>query len=121
MKNNRAWTKMIFIGFGAGLINGIFGAGGGIIVVPALTFFFDVEQHKAQATAISIILPFAIISSLVYYMKGFVDFETTFHVALGSVMGSYIGSKALTRFSDTALRKFFGVFIILAALRMMLS
>ncbi|QUH26027.1 sulfite exporter TauE/SafE family protein [Serpentinicella alkaliphila] len=119
MKNIHYWIKILIIGFSAGLINGIFGAGGGMIVVPALTCFFNVEQHKAQATAISIILPFAIISSYVYYIKGFVDIGTTFQVAIGGIIGSYIGSKALTRFSDTALRKIFGVFIILAAIRML--
>lgn len=120
MREKKTWIKMIFIGFGAGLINGVFGAGGGMVVVPALTCFFNIEQHKAQATAISIILPFAIISSYVYYVKGFVDFGTTLQVAVGSVIGSYIGSKALTKFSDTVLRKIFGCFIILAAIRMLI-
>jgi len=120
MKNIKSWTKMIIIGFTAGLINGIFGAGGGMIIVPALTCFFGVEQHKAQATAISIILPFAIISGYVYYVKGFVNLGVTYNVALGSIIGSYIGSRALTRFSDSALRKIFGFFIIIAAIRMMI-
>ncbi|MDR5657866.1 sulfite exporter TauE/SafE family protein [Serpentinicella sp. ANB-PHB4] len=121
MRNIRSWSKMIIIGFIAGLINGVFGAGGGIIVVPALTNFFDVPQHKAQATAISIILPFAILSSIVYYTKGFVDLPTTFKVAIGGIIGSYIGSKSLTKFSDNTLRKIFGTFMIIAAIRMVFS
>ncbi|KJF27949.1 sulfite exporter TauE/SafE family protein [Clostridium aceticum] len=112
------WVKVLVIGFMAGIINGLFGAGGGTIIVPALNFVFDVPQHKAHATAISIILPFALVSSFVYYKEGFTALDVTWKVALGGIIGSYIGSKALTRFSDSYLRKIFGVFMILAALRM---
>ncbi|AOY76822.1 sulfite exporter TauE/SafE family protein [Clostridium formicaceticum] len=112
------WLKIIGIGFIAGVINGLFGAGGGTIIVPALNFVFSVPQHKAHATAISIILPFALVSSFVYYSQGFSALDVTWKVALGGIAGSYIGSRALTHFSDSYLRKIFGVFMILAALRM---
>ena len=112
------WPKVILVGLVAGLINGLFGAGGGTIIVPALNMIFGVPQHKAHATAISIILPFTIISSFVYYQKGYFAMEVTLKVMLGGIIGSYIGSKILRRFSDNYLRKIFGIFMILAALRM---
>ncbi|SDK59230.1 sulfite exporter TauE/SafE family protein [Natronincola ferrireducens] len=115
---NLYWLKIILVGFVAGIVNGLFGAGGGTIVVPALNFVFGVPQHKSHATAISIILPFAIISSFIYYRNGFTAFDVTFKVALGGIVGAYIGSRALSHFSDSYLRKIFGVFMILAALRM---
>lgn len=115
---NLYWFKVLLVGFIAGVINGLFGAGGGTIIVPALNFVFGVPQHKAHATAISIILPFAMISSFIYYKHGFTAIDVTYKVALGGIIGSYIGSKALNRFSDNYLRKIFGVFMILAALRM---
>jgi uncharacterized protein len=118
MKEVSSWLKILFTGLIAGTINGLFGAGGGTIVVPALTFFFGISQHKAHATAISIILPFALVSSFIYYKYGFAVIDITLNVAIGGVLGSYIGSKLLTRFSDNYLRKFFGLFMILAAIRM---
>ncbi|MBM7613549.1 sulfite exporter TauE/SafE family protein [Alkaliphilus hydrothermalis] len=115
------WIKLIAVGFVAGVINGLFGAGGGTIIVPALYFIFDVSQHKAHATAISIILPFALVSSFVYYRNGFTNLDVTWNVAMGGVIGSYIGSKSLTHFSASKLRKIFGVFMIIAALRMVIG
>lgn len=114
------WLKVIVVGFVAGIVNGLFGAGGGTIIVPALNFVFNIPQHKAHATAISIIFPFAIISSFIYYRHGVASIDVTLKVALGGIIGSFIGSKALHKFSDDKLRKIFGVFMILAALRMVL-
>lgn len=53
--------KLIGIGFLTGIINGLFGSGGGTIIVPALVFLIGMEDFKAHATAISIILPLSII------------------------------------------------------------
>ncbi|WP_026477974.1 sulfite exporter TauE/SafE family protein [Alkaliphilus transvaalensis] len=121
MKIKYQWIKIISVGFIAGVINGLFGAGGGTIIVPALYFVFGVSQHKAHATAISIILPFALISSFIYYRNGFSNLGITFNVALGGVIGSYIGSKSLTRFSASRLRQIFGIVMIIAAIRMIMT
>ncbi len=112
------WFKVLLIGFIAGLINGLFGAGGGTIIVPALNFIFQIPQHKCHATAISIILPFTIISSFIYCKHGFTSINTTVTVTLGGIIGSIIGSKSLNKLSDKHLRKIFGIFMILAAIRM---
>ena len=120
MNQSMYWIKMIAVGMVAGLINGLFGAGGGTIIVPALTLLFGITQHKAHATAISVILPFAIVSSLVYFHSGVADLDTTLWITLGGMVGSFFGSRSLTRFSSDYLRKIFGVFMILAAIRMVL-
>jgi len=115
------WVKIGLIGFFLGVINGLFGAGGGTVAVLALTFIFDISQHKAQATAISIILPLSLISSFIYYKNGFSTMDITIKVALGGIIGSYIGSNALDKIPANYLRKIFGFFIIAAALRMVFS
>jgi len=112
------WFKIGLIGFFSGIINGLFGAGGGTVAVLALTLFFDISQHKAQATAISIILPLSLISSFIYYKNGFATVDITFKVAIGGVIGSYIGSNALNKIPANYLRKVFGLFMIAAAIRM---
>ncbi len=121
LKKHIYWVKILFVGLIAGIVNGLFGAGGGTIIVPALTFVFGVSQHKSHATAISIILPFALISSFIYFKNDYFDLYVTLKIILGGMVGSYFGSRALTRFSASYLRKIFGIFMIIAAIRMVMG
>lgn len=120
MKKNANPLKTALIGIITGLINGLFGSGGGIILVPCLVFIMNIEDHKAHATAISIILPISIISSLIYYRYNIVDFSLSLKVAAGSVTGALAGSYLLNKISVNILRKIFGIFMIIAAIRMVL-
>jgi uncharacterized membrane protein YfcA len=110
--------KTALIGFAAGLVNGIFGSGGGTILVPCLVFLMGIEDHKAHATAISIILPISLISSFIYFRYDVADVSLTLKVAAGSVLGALFGSCVLNRVPINTLRKIFGIFMILAAIRM---
>jgi len=110
--------KVSLLGFLTGLLNGLFGSGGGTLLVPGLIFFLKVEEHKSHATAISIILPLAIVSTFIYFKSGIIDFQTTFKVAIGGVVGGYIGAKLLNRIPSSILRKVFAVFMMIAAFRM---
>lgn len=116
MDRNKA--KLISIGVITGFINGVFGSGGGIIVVPALIFLLKVDDHKAHATAISIILPLSIISSIIYFVKGSIPFKIAIPVSIGGVLGGYIGAKTLNKIPAKLLRKIFGCVIIYTAIRM---
>jgi uncharacterized membrane protein YfcA len=117
MKNKNV-LKTALIGFAAGIVNGIFGSGGGTILVPCLVFLMDIEDHKAHATAISIILPISLISSFIYFRYDVADLSLTLKVAAGSVLGALFGSFLLNRVPINTLRKIFGIFMILAAIRM---
>ena len=112
------WIKIGLIGFISGIINGLFGGGGGTILVLALTLILRINQHKAQATAISIILPLSLISSYIYYKSGFATMNVTFQIAVGGIIGSYIGSNILNKIPADYLRKIFSFFMIIAAIRM---
>jgi uncharacterized membrane protein YfcA len=118
MKNNGNIYKTALIGFITGLVNGVFGSGGGTILVPCLVFLMGIEDHKAHATAISIILPLSLISSFIYFRYDVVDLPLALNVAVGSVLGALTGSSILNRFSIGVLRKIFGIFMIIAAVRM---
>ena len=107
------------IGFGAGLVNGLLGSGGGVILVTSLVFLYKLQDHKAHATAISIILPLSIISALVYIKAGISSIGSILLVTFGSVTGAYFGSKLLNRLSISFIRKLFGIVMIIAAIRMM--
>ncbi|MDR7857158.1 sulfite exporter TauE/SafE family protein [Tissierella sp.] len=110
--------KLLTIGLITGLINGLFGSGGGTIVVPALVFILGVNDYKAHATAISIILPLSIISTIIYFTKDSIPFKVVIPVILGGVIGSYIGAKILNKIPIHILRKIFGSVIVYTAIRM---
>ncbi|SHJ24402.1 sulfite exporter TauE/SafE family protein [Lutispora thermophila] len=118
--NLKSKTSLWIIGFIAGIFNGLCGSGGGTILVPSLVFFTKVKDHNAHATAIAVILPLTIISSLIYAKSGIININTTFKVTIGTVIGAYIGSKLLNRLSISILRKLFGIFMIIAAIRMII-
>jgi len=110
--------KLVILGLFTGLINGLFGSGGGTLLVPGMIFVLGVEEHKAHATAISIILPLAIMSTLIYFNSGIISYKVTLKVALGGILGGYLGAKLLTKIPSSILRKIFAVFMMIAAFRM---
>ncbi len=110
--------KLILAGAFAGVCNGLFGSGGGTLAVPCLEKFASLEEKKAHATAILVILPLSAVSFLTYSSKINVDFTAAATVVSGGVLGSTAGAFFLKKFSGTILRKIFGLFILVAALRM---
>lgn len=117
--NKKFWISGI-IGVVTGLANGIFGSGGGTIVVPCMEKFLGVEPHKAHATAIAIILPLSVISAFVYLRGVEIDRQAVLWVSVGGVAGGYIGAKVLNKVSTRWLHWIFGGFMIVAAVRMIL-
>ena len=111
-------SLLIYIGFFAGLVNGLLGSGGGTILVPSLVFFSKIIDHKAHATAIAVILPLTIISSIIYIKHGITSVHLILYTTLGSMTGAYIGSRLLNKLSVSFLRKLFGFIMIIAAIRM---
>lgn len=118
--DNKA-IKLIGIGLITGMVNGLFGSGGGTLVVPALVFLLEIPDYKAHATAISIILPLSIISTLIYFRNNAIRFDIALMVVLGGVLGAFIGAKILKKVPTPILRKVFGSVIIITALRMIMK
>ncbi len=129
MDQGKAWfgkmkffkfTKYALIGVITGMANGLFGSGGGTIVVPSMVFLLKAEEHKAHATAIAIILPLTVVSAFMYIRGDFINWPLTLNVMLGGITGGYIGARLLNKCPAGLLSKMFGSFMILAALRMIL-
>jgi uncharacterized membrane protein YfcA len=112
------FVKFFIIGLTAGAANGLFGSGGGTIAVPAMVFLLDSEEHKAHATALLVILPLTLVSSYFYLSKNYVDWSITWKAMAGGVVGGAIGALLLNKCPSNILRKIFGVFMILAAWKM---
>lgn len=116
----KKYYKFALIGIITGIVNGLFGSGGGTIVVPAMVLLLGKEEHKAHATAILIILPLTVISSFFYISNNFISWNLTFKVITGGILGGYIGAKLLNICPSNILRKIFAVFMILASFRMII-
>ena len=114
--------KHLLIGIVTGFANGLFGSGGGTIVVPAMERFLDVEEHKAHASAIAIIFPLSMLSLVIYLWK--TDLAAVWKIALwasaGGVTGGIVGAKLLSKVSGIWLHRIFGAFMLAAAVRMIL-
>ena len=110
--------KNTIIGLFTGFINGVFGSGGGTLLVPILNNILKVEEHKSHATALAIIIFLSATSSVIYISRGTYDVKLTIQAAIGSIIGGIIGAKLLCKVTGRFLRTSFGVIMIIAALRM---
>ena len=111
-------VKNSLIGIFTGFVNGIFGSGGGTLLVPILNNIVKVEEHKSHATALAIIIFLTSASSVIYVSRGTYDISLTLKVAIGSVIGGILGAKLLCKVTGKFLRISFGTIMIIAALRM---
>jgi hypothetical protein len=109
--------KKLLIGLITGLANGLFGSGGGTLLVPCLQKYLKIDQHKAHATALCVILPLSIVSIIIYISDMDIDIGMLFKVSLGGVIGGYIGARLLQRISKKYLHIIFGICMLAAAIR----
>ncbi len=123
MKNLRKHKNLLSAmgGLVAGFLNGLFGSGGGTVIVPFLEEFLDQDEHKSHATAILIILAFTIVSLFFYGSRENFPYAVAFQASFGGVIGGLIGAKLLKKLSGSVIRKIFGGVMIAAAIRMVVS
>lgn len=117
-RKNRPLLSAIF-GVAVGAANGLFGGGGGMIAVPALTLT-GVPSKKAHATAIAIILPLSLISGAVYLAKGAADPSVILPSCAGVVVGGVVGALLLKKINSRGLSLLFYALMIAAGLKLSL-
>jgi len=104
----------------AGLIAGFLGIGGGILLVPMMVGLLGLTQHKAHGTSLAVIIPIAIISAIVYAMRGHINWTLVATIGSSSVIGVIIGAKLMMKVPAHRLRQFFGVYTIAIATLLLL-
>lgn len=87
------WKKVL-IGLMAGIINGLFTSGGGLILVPAFLYILKMEPKKARATSIFCILPMVIVTAIFYSGNELINWKTGILCAIGGIIRRFIWSKA---------------------------
>ena len=102
-------------GAGAGTLAGFLGIGGGIILVPMMTGLLYLNQHRAHGTSLAIIVPIAMVGTLVYALRGDVNWEWVATIGAGSVIGVIVGAKLMMKVPAHRLRQVFGVYTIAIA------
>jgi uncharacterized membrane protein YfcA len=101
-----------------GTANGLFGSGGGTLLVPALEKFLNIETHRAHATALAVIFPLSLLSVLFYTRGGETPWGIVLWISAGGAAGGYIGARLLNKLKAAWLHKLFGACMVAAALRM---
>jgi|TARA_B110000438_G_C15679900_1_gene591870 hypothetical protein len=112
----------ILTGLLGGFFSGFMGIGGGLIMVPFLVFFAKFNQHLAQGTSLAVLtLPVVIIGAMNYYQSGNVDIKAALAIAVFFCVGIYFGSKIAQTVSADTLKIFFGLFMVLVGIKLVIS
>lgn len=114
-------VRIGFVGLAAGLLSGVFGVGGGILVVPALVLFVKMDQRIAHGTSLAAVLPISMASLVTYWVQGNVDWPVAAWLAIGAVAGAVLGTKLLHVLPHKALAIGFSALLLVTAARLFMA
>ena len=113
---------LLVLGLFAGMMSSMVGIGGGVIIVPVLVFIFAMSQKTAQGTSLVMLLPpIGILGVIQYYKSGYVDFKVAIILCVAFIAGSYFGSLIAIKLPDAVLKRVFGVFMMVIALKYLIG
>ena len=104
---------LLLIGFVSGIAAGLFGIGGGVLIVPALVYLVGFSQHTAVGTSLAILLPpVGLAAVLQYYRYGQVNLKAALIVAAALFVGGWLGAILANHISGPQLKLAFGIFVV---------
>lgn len=112
---------LIFIGIGlaAGVLSGMFGIGGGVLIVPALIYFAKMPIKMATGSSLgALLLPVGLLGAWAYHQAGNIDWRASLSVAAGLFIGAFFGAKLTQSMSPQLLQRLFAVFLVMMAARL---
>ena len=109
--------KYLLAGGAAGLTNGLFGGGGGSVLVPLLTRCCGLEEKRAFATSVAVILPLCTLSAAIYLFRGGLDVMTALPYLIGGTAGGWAGGRWFKGVRVNWLRRGFGLLLIYSGVR----
>ncbi len=116
---------LIFIGLIAGVLSGLVGVGGGIIMVPLFVLVLGLTQHNAQGLSLAVMLPPVTFLAVYNYHSagsgGNIDWRIALTVSILFVIGGFLGSKLALQIDQRVLKKIFGVFMLLVAIKLIFT
>ena len=109
---------LLVLGLLAGYLSSMVGIGGGVVIVPALVMVFAISQKMAQGTSLVMLLPpIGLLAVINYYKAGYVDFKVAGILIVAFIAGSYFGSKMALNLEESTLKRIFGVFLMIMAVK----
>ncbi len=111
--------EFLVLGLVAGVFGGVFGIGGGTILIPAMVYLFGFSQHMAQGTSLAIMVPpIGLLAAWEYYKNVYVDLHAAPLICLGFFIGGLLGASIILPVSDILLKRLFGAYLLLISLKM---
>lgn len=108
--------EFLVIGLAAGVLAGLFGIGGGVVIVPALILVARMKPETATGTSLaSLLLPVGALGAWHYYRNGFVQVGPAVWIAAGLIVGAWLGAHVALRLSAQDLQRAFAVFLVFVA------
>lgn len=111
-------TTIALVGVGAGVLSGLFGVGGGILVVPALVMILGLDQRLASGTSLGAVFPISVASLITYWSQDNVDWAMALWLAIGAVGGAVYGTKLIHRLPRRFIGYLFTVMLVITAIRL---
>ena len=108
----------LLIGLGAGLLAGMFGVGGGILIVPMLVMVAKFDQRFAHGTSLAAVFPIAVSNIFTYWAHGHIDWHLAFFLAIGAVCGAFLGTHLLQILNHRTLAVSFSLVMVFTAVRL---
>lgn len=117
-----SWQVLLALGVMAGIASGLFGIGGGLVIVPALVTILKYEQKRAVGTSLAALMPPVGIGAVIsYYREGSVELAASTFIALGLIAGTFLGAKIALGLPSSTVKRLYGVFLMLVSLRFILQ
>jgi uncharacterized membrane protein YfcA len=117
-----AWYILLGVGLGAGVLSGMFGIGGGVVIVPALVTLLRFDQKQAVGTSLAaLLLPVSLGAVISYYNENKLEPAVALFVALGLIVGAFVGAKIALGLPSVTVKRLYGIFLLFVGLRFILG
>lgn len=104
--------KLVFVGILSGVVNGFFGAGAGLILVPLMTYVGGLDSRKSHANTLACVTIMCLCSSIIYFSSNILDYKLLLLCLIGSIIGALIGSKLLKNLKNCVIDLIFALALI---------
>ena len=106
------------VGVGVGMVSALFGVGGGIVMVPYMVLVLGFNQHLSEGTSLLVIIPTAAAGVIAHRRKRTVDWRSSLTIAVGGVVGAFVGAHVALATAGPLLRKLFAVLVAIVGARL---
>jgi uncharacterized membrane protein YfcA len=114
---NYLWAALI--GLVGGVASGLFGVGGGIVMVPSMVLLLQMNMKAAVGTSLAVIIPTAIVGTWKHHTNGNVQWQTALALAPTALIGGYLGSSWVARIPAEQLKRAFGAVLVVVGFRLL--